>query len=107
MLYELRIYHIYPGRMEAIHERFSEHTLKLFEKHGMRTVDFWEDADGANKLYYILEHNDRDTRDISFTHFMNDPDRIEVKGLSELDGPIVEKIDNFFMERVLYSPVNG
>lgn len=107
MLYELRIYHIYKDRMEAIHERFSEHTLELFKKHGMRTVDFWEDADGKNKIYYILEHQDRVSRDINFTHFMNDPDWIEVKGLSELDGPIVEKIDNFFMERVPYSPAKG
>jgi hypothetical protein len=107
MLYELRTYYIFAGRMEAIHRRFADYTIDLFTKHGMKVVDFWEDADGGNKIYYILEHQDRDSRDISFTHFMNDPEWIEAKGLSELDGPIVEKIDNFFMKRVPYSPVKG
>ena len=51
MIYEFRIYHIYPGKMVAIHKRFSNHTIDLFAKHGMKTVDFWEDAVGNNKIY--------------------------------------------------------
>ena len=105
MIYELRIYHIHDGRMEAIHERFSNHTLKLFEKHDMRTVDFWKDAQENNKIYYILEHQDKEARDKNFEAFVNDPEWIEVKRQSELSGPIVEKIENFFMERTPYSPV--
>lgn len=106
MLYELRIYHIYPGRMDAIHKRFSNHTLNLFKKHGMKTVDFWEDAEGNNKIYYILEHKDMESRTRNFEAFINDPEWIEVKRLSELDGPIVEKVESFFMKRVPYSPAN-
>ncbi len=104
MLYELRIYHMHEGRMGAIHKRFSNHTIKLFEKHGMRTVDFWEDAEGYNKIYYVLEHKDREARDKSFKAFAEDSEWIEVKRQSELDGPIVDKIEVFFMNRVPYSP---
>lgn len=107
MLYELRIYHIHKGRMDAIHKRFSAHTLGLFARHGIKTVDFWEDADGGNKIYYILEYKDRASRDADFGAFMNDPEWLEVKRLSETDGPIVEKIESFFMNRVPYSPANG
>lgn len=89
--------------MDAIHRRFSQHTLKLFEKHNIRTVDFWED-EGNNKIYYILEHEDKEQRDNNFDKFRNSLEWAEVKRLSELDGPIVEKVENYFMKRVPYSP---
>jgi hypothetical protein len=105
MIYELRIYHMYSGRMDAIHKRFSEATLNLFKKHGIKTVDFWEDAGQNNKIYYILEYTDMESRDRDFGAFKNDPEWIEAKRLSELDGPIVEKVESFFMKRVPYSPI--
>ncbi len=106
MLYELRIYHMHPGRLPAIHARFSEHTLTLFKRHGIRTVDFWEDADGKETIYYVLEHEDRATRDRCFETFSADPDWQSVKTASEADGPIVSGIEVHFMNRVPYSPAN-
>ena len=106
MIYELRIYHMYPGKLSAIHKRFSEHTLELFREHNMKCVDFWEDATGNNTIYYILEFADMETRDKCFSEFGNDPKWIEAKDASELDGPIVEKVENYFMNRVPYSPAN-
>lgn len=105
MVYELRIYHMHPGRMTAIHKRFSEHTIKLFEKHGMKTVDFWEDLEGNSKIYYVLEHPSKEAKIINFEAFGNDPEWKEVKRLSEVDGPIVEKIESYLMKRVPYSPM--
>ena len=104
MIYELRIYHILPGRMDAIHKRFSDVTLGLFTKHGMKTVDFWEDAGGGGRIYYVLEHGDRAARDAAFEAFREDPEWIAAKEASEADGPIVERIENYFMNRVPYSP---
>jgi hypothetical protein len=104
MLHEMRIYYIYPGRMDAIHKRFSDHTLKLFQKYDIKTIDFWEDAEGKNVIYYILEHKDRESRDSNFEKFIVDTEWLEVKRLSELNGPIVEKIESIFMNRVPYSP---
>ena len=106
MIYELRTYHIHPGKMEAIHKRFSTITLDLFKKHGMNTLDFWEDGEGKNTIYYILEHKDRESRNVSFEAFENDPEWIEGKRLSELNGPIVEKVEVIFMNRLPYSPIN-
>jgi hypothetical protein len=107
MIYELRIYYINPGKMEDIHKRFSMLTLDLFKKHGMNTVDFWEDAEGKNVIYYILEHKDMETRNQSFDAFQKDPEWIEGRRLSELKGSIVEKIEVSFMNRVPYSPMNS
>jgi hypothetical protein len=104
MIYELRIYSIHPERMDAIHKRFSTLTLDLFKKHGMHTVDFWEDASGNLKIYYILEHQDLETRNKNYDAFQNDPAWLEGKKLSEQNGPIVQKVESIFMNRVPYSP---
>ncbi len=103
MIYELRIYHMYPGKMQDIHKRFSEETLGLFKKYNMTVKDFWEDLT-ENKIYYVMEYTDLDSRNQSFDAFASDPEWLEVKRLSELNGPIVQKIENYFMKRVPYSP---
>ena len=103
MIYELRIYHIHPGRMDAIHERFREHTLDLFAKHGMGVIDFWEDLE-TNTIYYTMEHPDKETRDRNFASFVADPEWIAVRDKSEESGPIVKQVDSYLMKRVPYSP---
>lgn len=40
MIYELRRYEVAPGRMSELHERFEKHTLRLFEKFGIKPVAF-------------------------------------------------------------------
>jgi hypothetical protein len=47
-----------------------------------------------------------EAREQNFNNFKNDPEWIEGKRLSELNGPIVEKVESVFMKRVPYSPVN-
>jgi hypothetical protein len=105
MIYELRIYHMFKGRMEAIHKRFANETLRIFKKHGIKIVDFWEDAEDKPKIYYILEYKDFEDRNTRFNEFKADPEWIEVKKKSELDGPIVEKVEEHYMKRVPYSPL--
>lgn len=101
MLYELRIYHIHPGKMQEILARFRDRTLQIFAKHGMKVTEFWEDADEANnRLYYIMEHPDMETRNQNFDHFHNDPEWIELKRVTEQNGPLYEKIDVVYLKMV-------
>ncbi len=104
MIYELRIYHIHPGKMSAIHQRFESHTLALFKKHGMDVMDFWEDIT-ENRIYYTMEHPDLESRNQRFSAFIKDPEWIRVKEESEKNGAIVEKVESFIMNRVPYSPL--
>jgi hypothetical protein len=99
MIYELRLYYLHPGRLEALHRRFANHTTKLFEKHGIKTVDSWDDAEGKDALYYIVEFADRQSRDQAWISFQQDPEWQEAKRQSELDGPIVERVESIFMNR--------
>jgi hypothetical protein len=102
MLYELRIYTVHPGRLDAIHQRFSNHTLRIFKRLGMKVCDFWADEEGNSKLYYLMEFSDMDERNQQWGTFKHDPEWIEAKRKSEESGPIVEKIEEIFMKRADY-----
>ena len=103
MLYELRVYHMFPGRLPAIHKRFSEVTLDLFRRHGIKVCDFFEDAEGAETIYYVCAFTDRQARDAAFDAFRDDADWQAAFEASHDDGgPIVERVESFFMKRVPY-----
>jgi len=66
-VFELRTYHALPGRLPALQARFRDHTLKLFEKHGMTNIGYWVPIDNSdNKLIYVLAFPDLAARDKAF-----------------------------------------
>ena len=107
-VYELRTYTVLPGRLPALHKRFAEHTLKLFEKHGMRNETYWVPTDSARKdntLIYVVSHASQDAADKSWKGFAADPEWIKVRNASEADGTILAKSpERLFMKRTGYSP---
>ena len=104
-VYELRTYTTEPGRLPALHKRFKDHTIKLFEKHGMKNGMYWVPMEEDHKLIYIVEHESREAAEKSWTAFRNDPEWKKVVAESEADGKIVAKVDRVFMRVVDYSPV--
>jgi hypothetical protein len=105
MLHELRIYYIHQGKMQAINDRFSNFTLRIFAKHGMRVTEFWEDIDAEhNRLYYVVEFDNMEDRDRKWEAFRSDPEWQKAKGESEQAGPIVEKVESIFLKRASYFP---
>lgn len=98
-LYELRFYTANPGKLEALHARFRDHTLGLFEKHGMENIIYWTVSEGTpedgddkeNMLVYIIAHKDEAAREASWKAFREDPEWKKVAAASEEDGKILAK----------------
>ena len=103
-LYELRTYHANDGKIEALHNRFRNHTMALFEKHGMKNIAYWSPVDDANKLIYIIAHKDAASAEASWKAFVSDPEWQEVYAASIADGRLVGKIDSVYMTKTDYSP---
>jgi len=106
-LYELRTYTALPGRLPALHKRFAEHTLKLFEKHGMKNEMYWVPTDPAKKdntLIYVVSHDSQEAADKSWKAFQADPAWHAARDASEADGKIVEKVERVYMTLTDYSP---
>lgn len=71
-VYELRVYHANPGKLDALNARFRDHTCVLFKKHGMELVGFWTPAEGEgakNTLYYILAFPSAEAQKKSWQEF--------------------------------------
>lgn len=105
-IYEMRVYYAPEGKLDDLHARFRNHTLKLFEKHGIRNVGYFvpEGANPERKLVYFLAYPDRDARNRSWKDFMSDSDWQKAHKESEKNGKLVEKIEDVFMQPTDYSP---
>ena len=107
-VFEIRTYHCLPGRLEALHKRFREHTMKIFEKHGMTNVAYWTFEDSPAKestLIYVISHASREQAKKNWDEFRNDPEWKAVSAASEADGKIVEKVESVFVDATDYSPL--
>ena len=107
-VYELRTYTVLPGRLPALHKRFADHTMKLFEKHGIRNEMYWTPIDDARKdntLIYLLSHESKAAADRSWEAFYADPEWIKARDASEADGKILAKPpERVFMKLTDFSP---
>ncbi|KOU59818.1 hypothetical protein ADK57_32360 [Streptomyces sp. MMG1533] len=104
MIYELRGYVAAPGRSEALHRRFAESTLPLFEKHGLEVVGFWTEREHADRIVYLLRFPDDGTRRQRWAAFQEDPDWTRVRAASEADGAIVAEMSSRTLTRPGYWP---
>jgi hypothetical protein len=107
MIYEWRVYEIIPGKKRALNERFANHTLGLFKKHGIQVVGFWENMIGgrSNTLYYMLAFKNLEHLEAAWKSFSSDPDWQKAASDSEKDGPIVASITNMVLKPTQYSPM--
>ncbi len=105
-VFELRTYTTAPGKLDDLHKRFREHTMKLFERHGMTNIGYWTPQDpklAPNTLIYLLAYQSRDAAKKSWAAFSADPEWQAVKAASEANGPIVTKVDSVFLDAADYS----
>ena len=102
--FELRTYTPAEGKMDALLSRFRDHTVKLFEKHGMTNVGYWTST-GVEKpqLIYILAHKSKEEGLKSFGSFRVDPAWVEAKKASEANGALTAKVESLYMTSVDYS----
>jgi hypothetical protein len=105
-VYELRLYHVNEGKMDALKSRFGDHTDSIFKRHNMKSIGYWspEDAPNSQTLFiYILEHPSRQEAEKNWAAFQADPEWQKVKAESEAHGPLVDHIDRYFMDPTSFS----
>ena len=106
-VYELRVYHTFEGKLDDLLRRVRDHTVRLFEKHGIRNVAYWTPLDEPLKgrtLFYILAHPSREAATANWNAFRDDPEWQAARDKSEANGKLVEKIDSTFLTLTDFSP---
>lgn len=104
-LFEMRVYYAPEGKLDALQSRFRDHTVKLFEKHGITNIGYWTPVDNTdNELIYFLAYPSEAARAESWKNFMADPDWQKAWRASEVDGKLVSKVVSKFFHATDYSP---
>jgi hypothetical protein len=107
-VYELRTYTAPEGKLANLHARFRDHTMRIFDTHGMKSIAYFSPQDAPlsqNTLIYILEHPSRDEAKKHWAEFQADPEWQKVSAESQKDGRIVTKVESVFMTPTDYSPM--
>jgi hypothetical protein len=107
-IFEIRTYTAQEGKLDALNARFRDHTVRLFEKHGIKNVGYWVPQDAPlkqNTLIYILAHPSREAAAKNWEAFRNDPEWQKARAESEAKGPLVSRVESVFVEATDYSPL--
>jgi hypothetical protein len=103
--YEIRTYYAHDGKLDALHNRFRDHAVRLLEKHGIVNVGYWVPVENRErKLIFILAYPSRETRDKLWQSFLADPEWQQAFKASEAGGRLVAKVQSIFLQATDYSP---
>ena len=107
-VYELRTYTAPDGKLPELHARFRNHTLRIFQKHGMENVVYFAPQDAPlsqNTLIYLIAHKSRAAAKESWAAFQKDPEWQKVSTESQVNGKIVASVQSVFLDPTDYSPM--
>ena len=109
-VFEMRTYTAAPGKLAALQTRFRDHTLRIFEKHGMQNIGYWIPADppnSENTLVYIIAHKDRETAKKNWAEFGADPEwqKVRTESMAPDGVSLTTKVESVFLNPTDYSPM--
>tara|TARA_R110002096_G_scaffold44229_13_gene118975 strand:- start:2245 stop:2997 length:753 start_codon:yes stop_codon:yes gene_type:complete len=109
--YEMRRYTTNSDKLDDLDARFRDHTVGLFEKHGITNLAYFHLADGQEgsdtTLLYFISSESKEARDASFKNFSEDPAWKKARDESQLEGSLLIKkgVQSTNMKPTDYSPV--
>src|SRR5512138_2778886 len=107
-VFELRTYTAPDGKLEELHKRFRDHTMRIFKNHGMENIAYFKPQDAPlsqNTLIYLIAHKSRDAAKANWAAFQADPEWQKVANESQKNGKIVAKVESVFLDPTDYSPM--
>ncbi len=103
--FEMRTYFAAPDKLDALLARFRDHTVALFEKHGIANIGYWVPIENAdNKLVYVIATPSREEHAKRWKEFGADPDWQTARKASEENGKMLTKVESVFLNATDFSP---
>jgi len=107
-VYELRTYHVYEGKLEALKADFRDHHIATFKRHGIESIGYWVPQDpelSKTTLIYLLAHPSRAAAEKNWAEFFKDPEFLQVAAEYQKNGKIVVKIESVYLDPTDFSPL--
>jgi hypothetical protein len=98
-----------PGPLPTLLSPFQNHTLQIWEKHGIRQAGFWTTLVGESnqQLTYMLAWDNMAERQERWKAFLADLEWIAISTETEKDGLLVQNISNQLLAPTAFSSVNS
>jgi hypothetical protein len=106
-VFELRIYKAAEGKLGKLDARFRDHTIRLFDRHGMKSLGYWHPTDepaSEDTLIYIIQHESLDSPKTTWPAFGSDPEWKKAAKESGV-GRLAERPQSIYMKATDYSAV--
>ena len=107
-VHELRTYVTPEGKLADLDARFRDHTLKLFEKHGMTNGPYFHlmDADkgAAHTLIYWVSHKSPEAATAAWKGFRANPVWIKTRDASEVNGKLTASVKSTYLTPLQLTP---
>lgn len=92
-VYELRTYFASPGKLDDLHARFKNHTLRLHERYDIENVGYWVPTDNPKRtIVSLVSYPSMAARERSWSRLMADREWIQVRRDSEANGRILDTV---------------
>jgi hypothetical protein len=105
-VYELRTYHCREGKLETLKANFRDFDIRILKRHGIESVGYWVPQDpalAASTLVFLLVHPSRAAAEKNWAEFVKDPEFVKLAAESQKDGPIVDKVDDMYLDPADFS----
>jgi hypothetical protein len=107
-VYEMRMYSVAPGKMDALLARFADHTEAIFKRYNMKTLGYWVPLENAkNLMIYIIEHESLEAAEKNWQDFGKDKEWQQVKAETDAEAPLVISIERYYMDKVDFSKIKN
>jgi len=107
-VFEIRTYTAAPGKLDTLKARFRDHTVRIFDRHDMKSIGYWTPQDAPlsqNTLIYILAHPSREAAKKNWDAFRTDPEWVKVREASEAAGKVVDHVESVFADPTDFSAI--
>jgi hypothetical protein len=104
-VFEMRTYVVPEASLAPLNARFRDHTMRLFQKHGITNIGYFTPMDEAKKkttLVYLIAHPSQEKAAENWKAFQGDPDWQAAAKASGVPRPQIESV---FLTATDYSPI--
>lgn len=99
--FELRVYTVHPGRLEAFRARWRDHAVPLYRRHGLDCLGWWTaekpEPGAPDRVVCLLAAASPDAVQQAKAAFHDDPEWRRVERETERDGPLRDGVDSYLL----------
>lgn len=98
-VFDLRLYSVLPGKLEAFRNRWRDFAVPIYDRHGLRSIGWWtaegKDAEGNDLFVCLLAGDGLAAIQKAIEDFHKDPEWRAVEKETEKDGKLRGKVEAF------------